>query len=741
MKTLYSKLIAILFLTLLTQKGISQSVTFQFYHDLNNNCNYDGGEPLLGNLQGYVTLNYVNISSNTVVVTNSLISCTNNVISVSSPSLPATNTLTFTLYSSASYPTFSINTSCSAYTNLSYTGTNYLPVKTISQNSNPNFYTNSTGFYSAYAGNTFPVCNNMANDSVNLYFNFDNIYSCASPGAVTASRTYSLYLDNILLDVAVTTGTGSSSVNGSSSKMTVFESYGLSSTNLYFRTLFGPGPLSTGNHLYELKSTPIYTTVISALNYSTTLNAVPCSSITGSIYEDCDNNCMKTSGDGSIYWGAMALIFNSTNTFSIYPDANGDFSGIVPTSASQYSITTLSTSPIFTPCPAASVTTAIVSISGYDFGYKSGVYVDPNIQGPFAQGTTNPGSIKNVNITCWNYPTTFGTTCAATFAVNPGKIKALLDKNFTYLNAVGTTPVPNSIVSGPNGDTLIWNVADLNFATTLYYVVSAQMASTVTIGTGYTNKAWVYPTTDGQLGNNFSVCTWTVGLPCDPNDKRSWASGIQPNGDIPLATTDLFYTINFQNVGTAPAINVKCADTLDVNLDWNTLQVISSSFPAQVQIDNVTGSTFFNFNGINLPDSTSNEPGSHGFVHYRIKLKPSIPVNTVIKNRAHNYFDFQPAVATNQTKNKLVNLTGINELEKVNSVFVAPNPVSDKVTISSREMIQSVSVFNNLGQQVLKQEVNNSQTQLDFSPLPNTIYFITIQYKDGSQITKKVVKN
>ena len=73
MKTLYSKLIAILFLTLLTQKGISQSVTFQFYHDLNNNCNYDGGEPLLGNLQGYVTLNYVNISSNTVVVTNYLI--------------------------------------------------------------------------------------------------------------------------------------------------------------------------------------------------------------------------------------------------------------------------------------------------------------------------------------------------------------------------------------------------------------------------------------------------------------------------------------------------------------------------------------------------------------------------------------------------------------------------------------------------------------------------------------------
>lgn len=737
MKKLYTFLSILIVLVCFSQRSLAQSVTYQFYHDINNNCNMDAGEPLLYNLPGYLTLQYVNLSSNTVAAYGFSLMC-NPPISVSNPSVPAANTLSYT---PTGLNSISVNTTCSSFTNLSYTGTNNIPIKSISQMSDPVFYSNTAGVYTINATNSVvPFCNNIADDSLTMNFSVNNIYGCPTASLVTASRTYSLYVDNILIDQAVTTGTmGSQNVVGPMGKLDVSEYYYLSGVSYSIRTKLSG--LTVGNHLFELKSTPLYTSTLSAINFSMTLNVLPCNVISGSMYEDCDLNCIKTASDGSLYWGAAAILFNSTNTYSLYPDVTGNFSFIVPTSMSQYSITSLPVSPLFTACPAATATTAVVSTSGYNFGYKAGNYVDPFVYGPRVPGTTNPGSIRNVYITCYNYVTTYSVSCATSFAANSGKIKALLDKNFTYLNPVGTTPAPNSIVPGPNGDTLIWNVANLNLVSSIVYTISAQMASTVTIGTGYTNYSWVYPTTDINFANNLSVFTWSVGLPCDPNDKRSWATGIQPNGDIPLATTDLFYTINFQNVGTAPAINVKCADTLDANLDWNTLQVISSSFPVQVQTDNVTGATFFNFNGINLPDSTSNEPGSHGYVHYRIKLKPSVPVNTVIKNRAHNYFDFQPAVPTNQTKNKLVSITGVNEIERSASVFVAPNPVTDKVNVSSKEMIQAISVFNNLGQIVLKQDVNNLHSQMDLSPMTDGVYFISIQFKDGSKTIRKVVKN
>lgn len=740
MKTFYSKFIAILFVTILSHRGFSQSVTFQFYHDLNNNCNYDVGEPFLNNLPGYVSLNYVNTSANTVVATASVLCA--GPLSVSSPSLPATNTCSFTLFFPSSYPTFSINYSCGAYSNLSYSGTNYLPVKTVDQVGYGYFYSNTTGFYSTSTATVFPICTNRPTDSTNLSLNIDNIYGCTLG---SSARTYSVFLDNVLLDMTTFTSTtsGYTMANGSMSNCVFSEGYYPGSTSIYISALLSSGPISAGNHTFEVRSTPIYTSTLSALNYSITLNAVPCTSITGSIYADCDNNCTKTAGDGSIYYGANVVMYNSTSSYTIYPNITGTFGAIVPASASQYSITSFPIALGFTPCAAASATTAVVASSGYDFGYQTGTsgYVDPTVYGPSVPGTTNPGNTKNVYINTYNYAFSYSLACPSTPSLNPGKIKALLDKNFTYLNVVGATPVPNAIVPGPNGDTLIWNVTNFNVSGLMQYTISAQMASTVSIGTGYTNYSWIYPANDLVLTNNASVFSWTIGLPYDPNNKISWASGIQPNGDIPLATTDLFYTINFQNIGTAPATNVKLADTLDPNLDWNTLQVISSSFPVQLQTNNMNGETFFNFNGINLPDSTTNEPGSHGYVHYRIKLKPSVPVNTVIKNRSHNYFDFMPAVATNQTQNKLVLVTAINEMERAASVFVAPNPVTDKVTVSAKDMIQIVLVYNNLGQIIMKQDVNSTQAQMDLSSVTDGVYFISVQFKNGGKTIRKVVKN
>jgi len=55
----------------------------------------------------------------------------------------------------------------------------------------------------------------------------------------------------------------------------------------------------------------------------------------------------------------------------------------------------------------------------------------------------------------------------------------------------------------------------------------------------------------------------------------------------------------------------------------------------------------FHFENILLPDSTVNEPASHGFVQFRINQLTDNPIGTVIENTADIYFDLNKAIVTN----------------------------------------------------------------------------------------------
>ena len=61
----------------------------------------------------------------------------------------------------------------------------------------------------------------------------------------------------------------------------------------------------------------------------------------------------------------------------------------------------------------------------------------------------------------------------------------------------------------------------------------------------------------------------------------------------------------------------------------------------------------FNFDGINLPDSNSNEPASHGWITYTIDQVPGLLVGTQIRNTAAIYFDYNAPVITNTTLNTI----------------------------------------------------------------------------------------
>ncbi|AHM60017.1 hypothetical protein D770_08780 [Flammeovirgaceae bacterium 311] len=152
----------------------------------------------------------------------------------------------------------------------------------------------------------------------------------------------------------------------------------------------------------------------------------------------------------------------------------------------------------------------------------------------------------------------------------------------------------------------------------------------------------------------------------DPNDKQVAPAGITSTNNI-AEDSMLEYTIRFQNTGTDTAYTVVVVDPLSEHLDISTLKVGLSSHPVKWEFsqDNQP-SIVWRFPKINLPDSTTNERASHGFVKFKIRPKPDLPLGTVISNKAEIYFDYNSPIITNEVFNTI----GLPELVPGEKVLV-----------------------------------------------------------------------
>ena len=165
----------------------------------------------------------------------------------------------------------------------------------------------------------------------------------------------------------------------------------------------------------------------------------------------------------------------------------------------------------------------------------------------------------------------------------------------------------------------------------------------------------------------------------DPNDKLSNSIG-QSVDNLSLLEDELEFTIRFQNEGYFKATNIILIDTLDSQLDMESLIVISSSHPVQTQLNN-PNELIFRFLGINLPPKSENEAGSQGFVKYRIKAKEDLPDFSVIQNKADIYFDSNSPFRTNTTENILVGRLPKYDFIETDLFGVYPNPSRGQFTI------------------------------------------------------------
>lgn len=225
--------------------------------------------------------------------------------------------------------------------------------------------------------------------------------------------------------------------------------------------------------------------------------------------------------------------------------------------------------------------------------------------------------------------------------------------------------------------------------------------------------------TDIDLANNQDDQHATTVTAIDPNDKHVSTESISPDD---VADQKLLeYTINFQNTGTAPAVNIIVKDSLDADWDLGTFEMVGATHAYTLTVNEQVA--IWSFANIMLPDSTTDEPASHGSIHYRIAPKNSLSLGDQLTNRADIYFDYNAPVLTNTTVTTVELSTGIEESVLRNGLAVSPSPSTGLVNMrwsDARLNNARLTVTDALGRVVHASSISSSTNMrsLDLSFLP-----------------------
>ena len=293
----------------------------------------------------------------------------------------------------------------------------------------------------------------------------------------------------------------------------------------------------------------------------------------------------------------------------------------------------------------------------------------------------------------------------------------------------GSTPTPDSI----NVNNLYWTYNGLNPGESRIIELRIQMPGVDEIGEtlSFNAFAYLFDSNSQTITDSFEYEYQDI-LLCayDPNDKHVNPMGVGDD-DLTLFGQYLNYTVRFQNTGNFPAKDVIIADTLDDDLDLSTFEFLAASHTIS-EINKRDNAFEFVFNNIFLPDSLSNEPESHGFVSFRIKPKEGLPEGTKINNTAYIYFDQNPAIITNKTRNILVSdLTPTIQIQDDKNVLykVFPNPTTGELFVESLYASPNPinwNLIDILGRRIKSGNLERNQQRLNLNEIKNGIYFLDL---------------
>ncbi|HNP22760.1 MAG TPA: T9SS type A sorting domain-containing protein [Panacibacter sp.] len=366
-----------------------------------------------------------------------------------------------------------------------------------------------------------------------------------------------------------------------------------------------------------------------------TMDSFLLNQVHGYSYYDLNRNGQKDSNE--VFFTTGKIILKKNNDSTVTMSTHGNFRMGVDTG--NFSAYFIPPNNYYIPVPA------IHSFSFTSYGQDDSVFFalqpvagqrDIFVSMFSVTGAAVPGFGVNYNINYQN---------AGTDTVGNGYVQLVKDSRLDF---VSSTP-PDDFI---HGDTIRWNYSNLSPLDTASIHARFDLPpGNASIGDTLRSIATINPIeTDVTPANDSSAVVQPVRSSFDPNDKSENHAGTVVQSKI-AGGEWLVYTIRFQNTGNAPAINITVKDTLDKKLDWNSLQMLTASHGCQL---NISGNNCtWTFSHIMLPDSTANEPGSHGYIVYRIKANTNLKVEDVIRNTASIYFDYNAPVQTNTEKTRV----------------------------------------------------------------------------------------
>ncbi len=473
------------------------------------------------------------------------------------------------------------------------------------------------------------------------------------------------------------------------------------------------------------------------------LNPIELTTLSGKVFYDVDNNCIfDTLVD---YAQAYKLVnLQPANRFCI-TDANGNYTlSILATTSGNHQLDCNFSSPTFdVSCPVdtngynIALSGVSENLTGYNFSLSSSfgpcTYVGINSYA----GAYRPSLPATRFISITNYSTIPLTNAALTVEYADTLARPTDNLNLPY---------PNTL----NNNLLNVSLPTMYYGQTIQFYYEEEINDFAVLGTESTINFSITP-------ENTCVVDWpgawndhytdvkTIVNSYDPNDKQALPVGQGTDHNI-LKTDDIEYTIRFQNLGTDTAFVVQVIDTLSNYFDISTLNIGQASRPFSLELVN-NNVLVYTFNNILLPPASTDEEGSIGMFNYKIAQKQTNQVPYLIQNRAHIYFDLNPAIITNTVfHNVKDNTTAISESSKGNIVATLyPNPASNSfvMKLNALKAGQSYTMQLFTGTGALVHEVGNIKTvenTVDVSTLASGLYYYRVLTTDGKTAAGRFVK-
>lgn len=458
--------------------------------------------------------------------------------------------------------------------------------------------------------------------------------------------------------------------------------------------------------------------------------------LSGRSYFDANINCIFDSADVGQVNSHIDLYENSNLIQQVFTGGEGFYSFQATNTGNYNSVIDTAGLPFEVFCPSSlsynntiTLTDTLHYSNNFSMKCKPGFDVGVlSIQACVFR----PVHETLVNIHAGDISSFYGAHCAAGIS---GSVLIVIGGSANYVSPAPGSLTPDII----SGDSLYYIINDFGVVhfntdfniivvTDTFALIGSQVCFTVTV---------LPMAGDNNVSNNKLAHCFVVVGSYDPNDKQ-----VDPIAYVdPFGDRWLTYTVNFQNTGTAEAEHIYVTDTLDQNLDLSTFELLAYSHHVVAQILD-GGIARFNFPNINLPDSNTNEPASHGYVQYRIKLKDNTATGSQVSNTAYIYFDFNSPVQTNTTVNT-VSAVGIAEVNTEMPVSVFPNPTRNEFTVYSPQFTADKKIFlkvvDAFGKEMINKLVTNATTLLETGNWSSGIYFLRIETTDGI-VVRKLVK-